>query len=231
MSMGIIVATKEELIETKKIMKDITENKYYNLNFFTGKISEKEITLVQCGIGKVNAARTAQILIDKFNIEKVINIGVAGGVTPKLNVKDIVIANKLVQYDFDISTLGNCEKGEIEDIGKFIKSDEKLVNLCKKILENEENRDFNYKIGTVATADCFCAEPAKAKKIHIEFGAECVEMEGAAIAQVCFLDNIPFLVIRGISDTPNGNNEIDYHNFCKIAAKQAARLLEKLCQQ
>lgn len=228
MSTGIIVATTEELAETKNIMKDINKKEYYNLSFFVGNINNKEVVLVKCGIGKVNAARTAQILVDKFDVKEIINIGAAGAINPELNVKDIVIGDKLVQYDFDISSLGNSEKGEIEGVGKFIKSDSKLVNLCKKVLENDDNRDFNFKIGTIASADFFCSDKKIAEQTRKEFDAECVEMEGAAIAQVCFLDKIPFLVIRGISDTPNGNNEIDYHTYCKVAAKQAAEILLNL---
>ena len=228
MSIGIIVATIEELIETKKIMKSLEEKKYYNLTFYTGKINEENTVLVQCGIGKVNAARTTQFMIDKFNVEKIINIGAAGGINPDLKVKDIVIGDKLVQYDFDISEGGNYEKGEIQGIGKFIESDKELVELCKKILENRKNLDFNIKIGTIATADIFCTDLEIAKKTRKEFNAECVEMEGAAIAQVCFLDKIPFLVIRGISDTPNGNNGIDYEMYCQEAARQATELLDEI---
>ena len=123
MSIGIIVATDEELIETKNIMDSFEEENVYELNFIKGKISNKKVIAVKCGIGKVNAARTTQILIDKFDIDKIINIGAAGGVNPDLKIQDIVIGEKLVQYDFDISTVGDYEKGEITGIGKFFRSD------------------------------------------------------------------------------------------------------------
>lgn len=228
MKIGVIVATIQEITETRKILENVISKNIFDLVFYEGRVSENEVILVRCGVGKVNAARTAQILIDKYKVDCVINIGAAGGIDSELNIKDIVIGDSLVQYDFDISALGNSTKGELDGIGKFIKSDTKLVNICKNILENLENRDFNYKIGTIATADIFCADPKIAKEIHQEFGAECVEMEGAAIAQVCFLDNVPFLVIRGISDSPNGNNGIDYSEYCNIAAKQATNILEEL---
>ena len=228
MKIGVIVATIQEITETRKILENVISKNIFDLVFYEGRVSENEVILVRCGVGKVNAARTAQILIDKYNVDCVINIGAAGGIDSELNIKDIVIGDSLVQYDFDISALGNSTKGELDGIGKFIKSDTKLVNICKNILENLENRDFNYKIGTIATADIFCADSKIAKEIHQEFGAECVEMEGAAIAQVCFLDNVPFLVIRGISDSPNGNNGIDYSEYCNIAAKQATNILEEL---
>ena len=228
MSIGIIVATDEELIEMKNIMDSYEEKDIYELTFIRGKINGKKVIVVKCGIGKVNAARTTQILIDNFKISKVINIGAAGGINPELKIQDIVIGEKLVQYDFDISSSGDYEKGEIQGLGKFLKSDNNLIDVCKKVLENRIEKNVNIVIGTIATADTFCSDPEIAQNVRKEFGAECVEMEGAAIAQVCYQDRIPFLVIRGISDTPNGNNEMDYYTYCHIAAKHAAEFLQDL---
>lgn len=228
MSIGIIAAENEEMMEIKNIMTDIEEKKIYNLIFFKGKIKNKECVLTECGVGKVNAARTAQILIDSYDVRCIINVGSAGAVNPELNVEDVVIGNKLVQYDFDITQIGDYEKGEICDVGKYMRADENLIKLCEDTIKNIKDRNYNIKIGTIASADMFCANPEKAKEIREEFNAECVEMEGAAIAQVCFLDNIPFLVIRAISDTPNGNNKIDFHTFLKIASKRAAEIVEVL---
>lgn len=228
MSIGIIVATDEELIEIKNIMDSFEERDIYELTFVKGKINGKKVIVVKCGIGKVNAARTTQILIDNFKISKIINIGAAGGINPELKIQDIVIGEKIVQYDFDTTGAGDYEKGEIQGIGKFIRSDYELINICKKVLEKRVDNSINVVIGTIATADIFCSDPETAKKVRKEFGAECVEMEGAAIAQVCYLDKIPFLVIRGISDTPNGHNEMDYYTYCHIAAKHAAEFLQDL---
>jgi len=228
MNIGIIVATDEELIEIKNIMDSFEEKDIYELTFVKGKINNKKVIVVKCGIGKVNAARTTQILINNFKISKIINIGAAGGINPNLKIQDIVIGDKLVQYDFDISASGDYEKGEIQGVGKFIRSDYELLSLCKKVLEKRAQNNVNIVIGTIATADIFCSDPEVAKKAREEFDAECVEMEGAAIAQVCYLDRIPFLVIRGISDTPNGHNEMDYYTYCHIAAKHAAEFLQDL---
>ena len=228
MSVGIIVATDEEFIEIKNIMESYEEEDIYELNFIKGKINNQKVIVVKCGIGKVNAARTTQVLIDKFKINKVINIGAAGGINPDLKIQDIVIGEKLVQYDFDISASGDYEKGEITGVGKFFRSDSELINTCKRVLEKRMEKNINIVIGTIATADIFCSDPEIAKNVREEFGAECVEMEGAAIAQVCSLDKIPFLVIRGISDTPNGHNEMDYYTYCHIAAKHAAEFLQDL---
>ena len=228
MSIGIIVATDEELIETKNIMDSFEEKNVYELTFIKGKISNKKVIAVKCGIGKVNAARTTQILIDKFDVDKIINIGAAGGVNPELKIQDIVIGERLVQYDFDVSSSGDYEKGEIQGVGKYIKSDYELINVCRRVLEKRIEKDVNVIIGTIATADIFCSDPEDARKAREEFEADCVEMEGAAVAQVCYLDKVPFLVIRGISDTPDGENEMEYYTYCHIAAKRAADLLQDL---
>lgn len=243
---GIIAAESKEMNEIKKLMEGIEEKDVFNLKFFKGKIENKDCVLVECGEGKVNAARTSQAMIDNFKIDKLINVGSAGAVNEELNIKDVVIGDKLVQYDFDISGLG-YEKGEICNIGKFIYSDKELVEACKKAIENIEKQSCkceknvnqnsneaeeasNYKavIGTIASADRFCDKPEVAKEVRKEFGAECVEMEGAAVAQVCYLDKIPFLVIRGISDTPNGNNKMDFKQYLEIASKQSTKILKAL---
>ena len=224
---GIIAAESKEMNEIKKLMKNIEEKDLFNLQFFTGIIEEAECVLVECGEGKVNAARTTQNMIDNFKIDKLVNVGSAGAINEDLNVKDVVIADKLVQYDFDISGLG-YEKGEICNIGKYIYCDKTLVEECKKAIENIENESYKVAIGTIATADSFCDKPEIAKMVRKEFNAECVEMEGAAVAQVCYLDKIPFLVIRGISDTPNGNNKIDFRKYLEIASKQSAKILQNL---
>ena len=224
---GIIAAESKEMNEIKKLMKNIEEKDLFNLQFFTGIIEEAECVLVECGEGKVNAARTTQIMIDNFKIDKLVNVGSAGAINEDLNVKDVVIADKLVQYDFDISGLG-YEKGEICNIGKYIYCDKTLVEECKQAIENIENDSYKVVIGTIATADSFCDKPEIAKMVRKEFNAECVEMEGAAVAQVCYLDKIPFLVIRGISDTPNGNNKIDFRKYLEVASKQSAKILQNL---
>ena len=228
MNIGIIAAEKTEMTAIKNTMTNITEEKLYDLNFIKGIIENKECVLVECGVGKVNAARTTQLMIDKYNVSCVINVGSAGATTEELNVQDIVIGEKLVQYDFDITDIGDYEKGEICGVGKYFESDKKLVELCDETIKELSKKEYNIKIGTIASADLFCANPQKAFEIKEEFGAECVEMEGAAIAQVCFLDKIPFLVIRGISDTPNGNNKIDFHTYLEIVSKRVGEILKKL---
>lgn len=228
MKIGIIAAENAEMMAIKNIMTDISEELVYNLTFTHGKIENKDCVLVECGVGKVNAARTTQIMIDKYSVDCIINVGSAGGVNNELNILDLVIGKSLVQYDFDISGAGNYEKGEICGTGKYFNSDERLVSLCQEVIDNIENREFNYRVGIIGSADMFCTNPEVGKSVREDFGAECVEMEGAAIAQVCMLDNIPFLVIRGVSDSPNGNNDIDFHTYLGIVSNRVALILKEL---
>lgn len=220
---GIIVAEVKELEEIEKIMNDIEELMIYNLKVIKGEINNKKYLVVRCGVGKVNAARTTQILIDKFNIEYIINVGSAGAINDKLNIGDIVIGESLVQHDFDVTAFGR-DKGYIPDTGKFFKAEEKLIQKCKDItVEN-----INIISGIIASGDVFCNDANMKYRIREEFGADCIEMEGAAIAQVCFLSEIPFIIIRSISDIPNGNNEIDFNKYLEFASKNCAEFIKQL---
>ena len=195
---GIIAAENEEMKAILNLMSDIKEEKIYNLTFYIGKVHSKDVALVECGVGKVNSARVTQILIDKYNPDVMLNVGVAGGLNPELNVGDMVVSESLIQYDFDATSLGKYEKGEVCDTGRYFKADERLINIAKSVLEEE---NINFIVGKIATADIFVSEVDFQEYIRSEFDCECTEMEGAAMAQVCFLCNIPFVVIRGISDT------------------------------
>lgn len=223
---GIIVAMQEELEEVLKIMSDIEEKEIYGISFVDGKIEKEKVVVVKSGVGKVNAARTTQILIDKLDVTKVINVGSAGALNPSLNIGDIVIANKLIQHDFDI-TVFNHKKGYITGVGDYIYCDENLINKFKKAENKLGDKAYNIKTGTIASGDIFCTEINMKNKIYSKFNADCVEMEGAAIAQVCYLDKIPFIVIRSISDSPNGNNAIVFDEFVKLASKRCASILKE----
>lgn len=225
---GIIAAMNEEMQQIKNVMDNIVENRIHNLKFFEGIISGKECVLVECGVGKVNAARTTQIMIDNYDIEYIVNIGTAGAIDNDLNVTDVVIGEKITQHDFDITAFGH-EKGYITGVGKYVYSDEKLINKCKEVMESiDKDNSFNVKVGAIASGDVFCTSQELANNISNEFNASCVEMEGAAIGQICALDNVPFIVIRSISDSPNGNNNIDFDTYLDIASKRGANFLQEL---
>ena len=221
---GIIAAMNEEVESIKKLMINACIKEIYELQFIEGKINEKNVVLVKCGVGKVNAARCTQILIDNFEIDYIINVGTAGSLNNNLEIGDLVIADKLVQHDFDITAFGH-EKGYISDVGTYFYSNEELVNKSREVIE-KINIDFNMVIGTIASGDLFCTDVDIKNDIRNEFDAECVEMEGAAIAQVCCLDKIPFIVIRSISDKPNGKNNVDFETYLKIACERYAKFID-----
>ncbi|MBR6252962.1 MAG: 5'-methylthioadenosine/adenosylhomocysteine nucleosidase [Clostridia bacterium] len=226
---GIIVAEPQELEAVKKHMKNTIIEEKYDLKFHIGDIGNKRFAVVLCGMGKVNAARTTQTLIDNYKPDYVINCGVAGGLNDIVKIGDIVIGEKIVQYDFDLTAFGR-EKGEVSDkVGKFVHSDKSLVEKAYGVIVRDDS--ISGIVGTIATADRFMTDPEEAKKVAMEFGADCCEMEGAAIAQVCFLDNVPFVVIRSISDTPNNNNKVDFDEFIGMAAENVAKLIIQFVQQ
>lgn len=226
MKYGIIAAMQEEMQEIKKIMVGTEEKKIYDLTFFIGKINNTEVVLVEAGVGKVNAARTTQILIDNFEIGAIINVGSAGAANDELDIGDIVIGKKLVQHDFDITAFGH-PKGFISNVGQYVESDSKLIKKMEQTIEELQDKEFKIKIGTIASGDIFCTEIKMKEKIKSKFEADAIEMEGGAIAQVCKLDKVPVIVIRSISDSPNGNNNITFDQFLEKASKRCAIIIKK----
>lgn len=226
---GIIVAMQEELEAVKNITNNIEKKEYYGITFLEGKIQNTNVILVKSGVGKVNAARTTQILIDKLNVKKIINVGSAGALNPNLNIGDIVIAEKLIQHDFDITAF-NHPRGYITGVGDYIFGDKELIFKFEEATNFKDNKDYKVIKGVIATGDIFCTDILIKNKIFSEFNADCVEMEGAAIAQVCYLDKIPFIVIRSISDSPNGKNAVVFDKFLELASKRCADILKQILE-
>lgn len=218
---------REELEALKEYMDIEKTNNIYELVFYEAKYDNKKIILVESGVGKVNAARATQILIDSYKIDYLFNIGVAGGVDKSLSVGDIVISNEVVQHDFDI-TIFKHKKGYIPNIGDSIKVDKNLLNNCKNILDKE---NIVYKEGVIATGDIFCTEDKMGEKINTKFSALCVEMEGASIGQVAYLCKIPFLILRSISDVPNNNNKVTYEEFLPTSCKKIAVAMKAIIKK
>ena len=219
---GIVFALREELDEVKSKFNNIKIHSIYNLKIYECNNKKVSCYLVESGMGKVNAARSAQILIDYIHVDYILNVGVAGSISKEVNKCDIVIGNKLVQHDYDAVMLG-FEKGELPGIGKYINCDKKLVKIAKSI-----EMDTNVVCGIIASGDIFVSDEKMGAKINKKFNALCVEMEGAAVAQVCYLSKIPFLVIRAISDSPyDKNNHLTYDEFLKISSNMASKFIEQ----
>lgn len=227
---GIIAAMQEEMQELKLRMADIIEEKHKDITFYKGSISNKKCILVKCGVGKVNAARVTQLLIDKYNVSQIINIGSAGAIKDNINYGDIIIGKELVQHDFDITAFGH-EKGYITDIGKTFYSDENLIKKAYDLMKNIFDKKYDVHIGNIASGDIFITNMETAKSLLEDFNSDCVEMEGAAIAQVCYLENIPFICIRSISDTPNGNNNVEHDKYLELVSKRCAEFITQLFKE
>lgn len=220
-TIGIIFAMQEELIELKNYLHINNEKKIYDLIFYEATLNNQNIILTESGIGKTNAARTTQILIDYYKPEAIFNIGVAGGIAKNLKVGDIIISTSLVQHDFDITAFDH-PKGYIPNIGNTIPIDNNLLNTTKTILDTN---NISYKEGVIASGDIFCTKESMATKINTQFNALCVEMEGASIAQTAHLSKTPCLVIRSISDCPDNNNKVTYEEFLENSSKKVAQIM------
>ena len=202
-----------------------------NMVHQAGKIKDKKCVLARCGVGKVHAARLTQIMIDNFKLDCIINVGTGGAINPRLKIGDLIVGRTVVQHDFDITAFGHT-KGYITDIGDRIYSNHNLVEDFKKIIKNTEDRIYKIETGTIASGDIFCTESHMKNKIYAKFDAKCVEMEGAAIAQVCYLEEIPFAIIRSISDTANSdNNAMEYEQFEELASRRCANILKEYMQK
>ncbi|HSQ33413.1 MAG TPA: 5'-methylthioadenosine/adenosylhomocysteine nucleosidase [Peptostreptococcaceae bacterium] len=214
---GIIGAMDEEVDILVQLM-DVKETiEKASLKFYKGTLEGKDIVLVRCGIGKVNSALCAQILISEFDVNAVVNTGVAGALHSDLDVYDIVISTDAIQYDFDTTVFGH-KKGEIPrmESSTFV-ADEKLV---KAAFESSLEETKNYKIvkGRVVTGDMFISSKELKDELVNEFDAYCGEMEGAAIAHVCSLNKVPFVIIRAMSDKADGTADVVYEEFVQDAA-------------
>ena len=217
---GIIFAMKEELDETIKNFNDIKEHSVYGLKIYECMLDNVICYLVESGIGKVNAARSTQVLIDSMNVNYVLNVGVAGSVSRDINKCDIVVGDKLVQHDFDL-TLFDHEKGYIPNIGTYIPCDSNLVKIAKTI-----EMDTKVETGVISSGDIFVSDEKMGAKINNKFNALCVEMEGASVAQVCHLCNVPFLVVRAISDSPyEKDNHLTFEEFLKISSDMVSKFI------
>ena len=221
---GIIGAMHEEIVELKGSLKNIEEKEIAGMLFLKGKLNSKDVVLVESGIGKVNAAICTTILINEFKSEKLIFTGVAGGVNPVLNVGDIVISKDLIQHDVDVTAFG-CRHGEIPRMDNYIfEADEilaeKAYNAAKYLF-----KDKNIVKGRVLSGDQFVSSAEKTKWFQEIFNGDCVEMEGASVAHVCYLFKIPYIVIRSISDKADHSAGVDFNTFKHEAARVSKEIV------
>jgi len=228
--LGIIGAMDEEIEILKKLM-DIedTEN-IAGMDFYKGKLENKEVILVRSGIGKVNAAICSQILSSNFNVTHIINTGVAGAVKDDLNVGDIVISSDVVEHDFDATGFG-YKLGEIPRMDTYIfEADKKLIDIAFKASKNETLK-HNTMIGRILSGDVFVASPEKKDFLWRSFEGYCTEMEGASIGHTSYLNNIPFVIIRAISDKADGTAHANFNDFLHEAAQNSSAIVIDILKQ
>ena len=222
-TIGIIGAMEVEVAILKEKMEDVRIIKKASMDFYEGILAGKKVVVVRSGIGKVNAGICAQILADVFSVDAIINTGIAGGLNKNINIGDIVLSTDVVQHDMDATGFG-YRKGQIPQMPVFFfNADDNLRRLAAEVCK-EVNPDIQVFEGRIASGDQFVCDQDVKNRIVSEFSAYATEMEGAAIGQAAYLNEIPFLVVRAISDKADGSAQMDYSEFEKAAVDHSVRL-------
>jgi len=227
--LGIIGAMEVEVEKLKEMMDGAQQQTVAGMDFFQGKLKGKDVVVVRSGVGKVNAAICSQILADLYHVDGIINTGIAGSLRNEINIGDIVLSTVAVQHDMDATGFG-YKAGKIPqmDVSEF-PSDEKLLELGKKCCE-KANPDIRTFTGRVASGDQFISSKEKKNWIRDTFDAYCTEMEGAAIAQAAYLNRIPYLIVRAISDKADDSAHVDYSEFEAKAIEHSVRLMAAMVE-
>lgn len=211
---GIIGAMELEVEELKSKMEVSRIVEKASMKFFEGTLDNAEVVIVQCGIGKVNAGMCVQILADCFDVTHIINTGVAGSLNADLDIGDIVISTDAVYHDMDVASLG-YEIGQVPGMDvKFFPADTEMIAAAKASCE-KVNTDICVRTGRVASGDQFISSKEVKDNIIANVGGYCTEMEGAAIAHAAYLNKIPFVIVRAISDKADDSAHMDYPTFEK----------------
>ena len=214
---GIIGAMDEEVDSLKDAVTDAKITTIGGMDFCEGMLDGEPVVIVKCGVGKVNAGNCAQLLISFFGVDCIINTGVAGSLDASIDIGDIVVSTDAVQHDFDLTPLGYTP-GQLDGFSSpSFPADEELRERAVNAVR-ECAPDIHVFEGRVCTGDQFIASAEQKEAIIAEFGGLCCEMEGGAIAQICYQNGIPFVIIRAISDKADGSAEMDYPEFEHAAA-------------
>ena len=230
MKIGIIGAMKSEVEALKAALDTARKESKASMEFCEGRLGVVEAVVVQCGIGKVNAGICAQILVDDFQVTHIINTGVAGALSDTLEVGDLVISKDAVQHDFTVEAIG-FKKGEIPFTGKVAFEADETLRAKALAAVKEVLPDIRAMEGRVCSGDQFISSREAKDRIIGEFDGTCAEMEGAAIAQVCHANQLPFVILRAISDKADGSAHVSFEEFQKEAAKNSARLVQHMLEK
>lgn len=228
--LGIIGAMDEEVAKIKEQMEEVQVQTWAAMDFYRGTLEGKEVVVVRSGIGKVNAAVCAQILADRYQVSGIVNTGIAGSLKAEIDIGDIVLSTDALQHDMDATNFG-YPLGQIPrmDVLSF-PADEKLRALAKECC-SRVNPDIHTYEGRVVSGDQFISDQAKKDWLIENFQGFCTEMEGAAIAQAAYLNGIPFLIIRAISDKADNSASVDYPTFEAKAIVHSVNLMLEMIRR
>ncbi|MBE5672629.1 5'-methylthioadenosine/S-adenosylhomocysteine nucleosidase [Staphylococcus sp. SS35] len=224
---GIIGAMEEEVTILKNKLTQLSEISVAHVKFYTGILQEKEVVITQSGIGKVNAAISTTLLINKFKPDIIINTGSAGALDESLNVGDVLISDDLKYHDADATAFG-YEFGQIPQMPATFESSKSLIEKVSQVVQQQ----LSAKVGLIVSGDSFIGSVEQRQKIKKVFpNAMAVEMEATAIAQTCYQFKVPFVVVRAVSDLANGEAEISFEAFLEKAAVSSSQTVEALVSQ
>ena len=224
---GIIGAMDEEVEQIVAVMDIEREETKAQMTFKAGKLAGKDVVIVRSGIGKVNAAVCTQILVDDFGVDYVINTGIAGSLKNEINIADIVISDDVLHHDMDATGFGYAP-GQIPRMDTLsFKADAKLIELAKESCAKVVPQ-IGVHVGRVVSGDQFISDKAVKERISANFDGYCTEMEGAAIAQAAYLNGVPCVILRAISDKADDSATMDYPTFEKQAIHNSVLLLKEL---
>jgi adenosylhomocysteine/aminodeoxyfutalosine nucleosidase len=218
---AIMGAMPEEIEPLLKKVENINKIEYANNSYYEATYKGKELVIAYSKIGKVFSSLTASTLLEKFSCDKLLFSGVAGAINPALKIGDLIIADKLCQHDLDISIFGH-DFGFVPEGSKFVETDESLRQIAKEVAKQNE---LSLIEGTIATGDQFVASNERKEFIAKNFQADAIEMEGASVAVVCNALNVPFFILRAISDTANDDAGMDFDEFMVGSAKISANFI------
>lgn len=226
--LGIIGAMTVEVDTLKQQMKELTVSNRAGMEFWEGMLEGCPVVVVQCGVGKVNAALCVQILCDCYSVTHIVNTGVAGSLCAELDIGDFVISKDAMYHDFTVGPLG-YPIGQVPGLDvRCFPADPVMIGYA--MTAAEQVHPGHARVGRVASGDQFVAEKAQKEKIIADTGALCTEMEGAAIAHAAWRNKTPFVVIRAISDKADDSSSMDYPTFEKIAAHRCAAVTQVLAK-
>ena len=227
--LGIIGAMSIEVENLKMAMTDLKITEKAGMEFYEGKLENLPAVVVQCGVGKVNAALCVQVLCDLFNVTHVVNTGVAGSLCNDLDIGDFVVSSDAMYHDFDCAPINpNYAVGQVPGLPvRTFKADDLLIKMAFEAAQSVSNA----KIGRVASGDQFVCNKDKKNKIIADTTALCTEMEGAAIAHAAWRNGVPFVILRAISDKADDGAEMDYPTFELIAAQRSTTVTQTMAKK